>query len=56
VYLGVSFKAGGYISTYDLITTNAKKSLLTFDQLSTIGISPKDFSKLLATRFYAQII
>jgi hypothetical protein len=56
VHLGISIKGGRYISIFDLITPNAKKALLTFHQLSTIGVNPKDFNNLLAFCFSAQIV
>ncbi|KAG1495986.1 hypothetical protein G6F46_007473 [Rhizopus delemar] len=54
--LGVPFKQGGYLDPKELIQHNARKALATMNLLSSIGINPSGFSKILSTRFYAHII
>ncbi|EIE82013.1 hypothetical protein RO3G_06718 [Rhizopus delemar RA 99-880] len=55
-YLGVPFRPGGYLDTFQLLNVNTNKALATMNQLSAIGLHPKGFSPLLAVRFYTQII
>ncbi|KAG0786380.1 hypothetical protein G6F22_006146 [Rhizopus arrhizus] len=55
-YLGVPFKQGGYLDPEELIQHNTRKALATMNLLSSIGVNPSGFSKLLSTRFYAHII
>jgi hypothetical protein len=55
-YLGIPFRPGGYLNTFGLLSNNINKALATMNQLSSIGINPKGFSPLLATRFYTQIV
>jgi hypothetical protein len=39
-----------------LVNQNKTKALATMNQLSAIGVHPKDFSPLLGTRFYSRIV
>ncbi|KAG1540170.1 hypothetical protein G6F49_012192 [Rhizopus delemar] len=55
-YLGVPFKPGGYLDSEELIQRNTHKALATMNMLSSIGVNPSGFSKLLCTRFYAHIV
>ncbi|CEI99494.1 hypothetical protein RMCBS344292_13583 [Rhizopus microsporus] len=55
-YLGVPFKPGGYLDPEELIQRNTCKALATMNMLSSVGVNPSGFSKLLCTRFYAHII
>jgi hypothetical protein len=55
-YLGISFKQGGYLDPEEIIQHNTRKALATMNLLSSIGVNPSGFSKLLSTRFYAHII
>ncbi|KAG1510717.1 hypothetical protein G6F53_006471 [Rhizopus delemar] len=55
-YLGVPFKPGGYLDSEELIQRNIHKALATMNMLSSIGVNPSGFSKLLCTRFYAHIV
>ncbi|EIE83594.1 hypothetical protein RO3G_08299 [Rhizopus delemar RA 99-880] len=55
-YLGIPFRPGGYLNTFGLLSNNINKALAMMNQLSSIGINPKGFSPLLATRFYTQIV
>ena len=56
VYLGVPFKPGGHLDPGELIQHNACKALATMNMLSSVGVNPFGFSKLLCTRFYAHIV
>ncbi|KAG1494654.1 hypothetical protein G6F54_007726 [Rhizopus delemar] len=55
-YLGIPFRPGGYLDTVGLVNRNKTKALATMNQLSAIGVHPKGFAPLLATRFYKQIV
>ncbi|KAG1445564.1 hypothetical protein G6F46_012170 [Rhizopus delemar] len=55
-YLGIPFRPGGYLDTFQLLNVNTNKALATMNQLSAIGLHPKGFSPLLAVRFYMQIV
>ncbi|KAG1139687.1 hypothetical protein G6F37_009534 [Rhizopus arrhizus] len=55
-YLGIPFKQGGYLDSEEFIQHNTRKALATMNLLSSIGVNPSGFSKLLSTRFYAHII
>ncbi|KAG1043179.1 hypothetical protein G6F43_011723 [Rhizopus delemar] len=50
-YLGVPFKPGGYLDSEELIQRNTHKALATMNMLSSIGVNPSGFSKLLCIRF-----
>ncbi|KAG0958406.1 hypothetical protein G6F31_012350 [Rhizopus arrhizus] len=54
-YLGIPFRPGDYLNTVALVNQNKAKALATMNQLSAIGVHPKDFSPLLSTRFYSHI-
>jgi hypothetical protein len=49
-YLGVLFKPGGYFDPEELIQCNTRKALAMMDMLSSVGVNPSGFSKLLCTR------
>ncbi|KAG0811698.1 hypothetical protein G6F16_007520 [Rhizopus arrhizus] len=55
-YLGVPFKPGGHLDPDELIRRNTQKALATMNILSSVGVNPSGFSKLLCTRFYAHIV
>ncbi|ORE01087.1 hypothetical protein BCV72DRAFT_323117 [Rhizopus microsporus var. microsporus] len=55
-YLGVPFCPGGCLNAFELLTNNINKSLATMNQLAMIGLNPNGLSRLLATRFYKQIV
>ncbi|KAG0968919.1 hypothetical protein G6F31_002361 [Rhizopus arrhizus] len=55
-YLGVPFKPGGHLDPEELIQRNIQKALATMNILSSVGVNPSGFSKLLCTRFYAHIV
>ncbi|KAG1465848.1 hypothetical protein G6F46_001645 [Rhizopus delemar] len=55
-YLGTSFKLGGYLDLENLVQSNIFKAMSTMNVLSSIGVNPYGFSKLLCSRFYAQIV
>jgi hypothetical protein len=55
-YLGVPFKPGGHLDPEELIQRNTRKALATMNILSSVGVNPSGFSKLLCTRFYAHIV
>ncbi|PHZ15890.1 uncharacterized protein RHIMIDRAFT_233497 [Rhizopus microsporus ATCC 52813] len=55
-YLGVPFKPSGHLSLEELIQRNTRKTLATMNILSSVGVNPSGFSKLLCTRFYAHIV
>ncbi|KAG1183777.1 hypothetical protein G6F36_008199 [Rhizopus arrhizus] len=55
-YLGVPFKPGGHLNPEELIQRNTQKALATMNILSSVGVNPSSFSKLLCTRFYAHIV
>ncbi|ORE01276.1 hypothetical protein BCV72DRAFT_217610, partial [Rhizopus microsporus var. microsporus] len=40
----------------ELIQRNIRKALVTVNMLSSVGVNPSGFSKLLCTRFYAHIV
>ncbi|EIE75313.1 hypothetical protein G6F46_003108 [Rhizopus delemar] len=50
------FKPDGYVDSVELIQRNIHKALATMNTLSSIGVNPSGFSKLLCTRFYAHIV
>ncbi|KAG0754486.1 hypothetical protein G6F57_013879 [Rhizopus arrhizus] len=54
-YLGIPFRPGDYLNTVALVNQNKAKALATMNQLSAIGVHPKDFSPLLSARFYSHI-
>jgi hypothetical protein len=55
-YLGVPIKPGGYLDTSQLVQNNTNKALQTMNQLTSIGVNPKGFDRLLSIRFYTQIV
>ncbi|KAG1047525.1 hypothetical protein G6F43_010027 [Rhizopus delemar] len=55
-YLDVPFKPGDYLDSKELIQHNTHNALATMNMLSSIGVNPSGFSKLLCTRFYAYIV
>ncbi|KAI9485245.1 MAG: hypothetical protein EXX96DRAFT_472491, partial [Benjaminiella poitrasii] len=55
-YLGIPVKPGGYLDTVTLLQDNTEKALQTINQLAAIGVSPRRFDRLLAVRFYSQIV
>lgn len=55
-YLGVPFKPGGFLDPESLVICNYTKVLVAMNTLKPIWLSPIDFSKLLSSRFYAQIV
>ncbi|KAG1254411.1 hypothetical protein G6F68_010863 [Rhizopus microsporus] len=55
-YLRIPFRPGEYLDTFKLLKFNTNKALATMNQLSAIGLHPKDFYPLLAVHFYTQII
>ncbi|KAG1139476.1 hypothetical protein G6F38_009802 [Rhizopus arrhizus] len=55
-YLGVPFKPGVRLDPEELIQQNTQKALATMNILSSVGVNPSGFSKLLCTRFYAHIV
>ncbi|PHZ11402.1 uncharacterized protein RHIMIDRAFT_244597 [Rhizopus microsporus ATCC 52813] len=55
-YLGVPFKPDGHLDPEELIQCNTRKALATMNMLSSVGMNPSGFSKLLCTRFYAHIV
>ncbi|ORE04554.1 hypothetical protein BCV72DRAFT_251175 [Rhizopus microsporus var. microsporus] len=46
----------GHLSLEELIQRNTRKTLATMNILSSVGVNPSGFSKLLCTRFYAHIV
>ncbi|KAG1587637.1 hypothetical protein G6F47_010874 [Rhizopus delemar] len=55
-YLGIPFKPGGHLDPEKLVQSNIFKAMSTMNVLSSIGVNPSGFSKLLCSRFYAQIV
>lgn len=55
-YLGVPFKPGGFLDPDALVNRNCSKAFATMNMLTSIGVNPTGFSKLLSSRFYAQIV
>ncbi|EIE91862.1 hypothetical protein RO3G_16573 [Rhizopus delemar RA 99-880] len=55
-YLGIPFKPGGHLDPEKLVQSNIFKAMSTINVLSSIGVNPSGFSKLLCSRFYAQIV
>ncbi|KAG1150756.1 hypothetical protein G6F38_001803 [Rhizopus arrhizus] len=55
-HLGIPFKPGGHLDPEKLVQNNILKSMSTMNALSSIGVNPSGFSKLLCSRFYAQIV
>ncbi|ORE02478.1 hypothetical protein BCV72DRAFT_317778 [Rhizopus microsporus var. microsporus] len=55
-YLGVPFKPGEHLDPEELIQRNTRKALATMNMLSSAGVNPSGFSKLLCTKFYAHIV
>ncbi|KAG1552208.1 hypothetical protein G6F46_001215 [Rhizopus delemar] len=55
-YLGILFNPGGHLDPEKLVQSNIFKAMSTMNVLSSIGINPSGFSKLLCSRFYAQIV
>ena len=55
-YLGIPIKAGGLLYSAALIQQNINKASRSMNQLDAIGVTSKDFSPLLASRFYSQIV
>ncbi|KAG1459613.1 hypothetical protein G6F46_001417 [Rhizopus delemar] len=55
-YLGIPFKPGGHLDPEKLVQSNIFKAMYTMNVLSSIGLNPSGFSKLLCSRFYAQIV
>ncbi|KAG1040607.1 hypothetical protein G6F43_012255 [Rhizopus delemar] len=54
-YLGVPFKSGGYFNPQELIEHNVCKAFAMMNVLTSVGVNPNGFDRLLSTRFYAQI-
>ncbi|KAG1567178.1 hypothetical protein G6F50_008451 [Rhizopus delemar] len=52
-YLGIPFKPGGHLDSEKLVQSNIFKAMSTMNVLSSIGVNPSEFSKLLCSRFYA---
>ncbi|KAG1152232.1 hypothetical protein G6F37_002254 [Rhizopus arrhizus] len=55
-YLGVPFKPGGYLNPQELIEHNVCKAFVMMNVLTSVGVNPNGFDRLLSTRFYAQIV
>ncbi|KAG1548195.1 hypothetical protein G6F49_009974 [Rhizopus delemar] len=55
-YLGVPFKPGGYLNPQELIEHNVCKAFAMMNVLTSVGVNPNGFDRLLSTRFYAQIV
>ncbi|KAI7902941.1 uncharacterized protein BX663DRAFT_434554, partial [Cokeromyces recurvatus] len=55
-YLGIPIKTGGFLDATQLIQNNTNKVLQTMNQMAFIGVNPKGFNRLFATRFYTQIV
>ncbi|KAG1140136.1 hypothetical protein G6F37_009282 [Rhizopus arrhizus] len=55
-YLGVPFKPGGYLNPQKLIERNVCKAFVMMNVLTSVGVNPNGFDRLLSTRFYAQIV
>lgn len=55
-YLGVPIKTGGILDAEELIKLNITKALAIMNLLTSIGVNPSGFDKLLSTRFYMQIV
>ncbi|ORE01809.1 hypothetical protein BCV72DRAFT_309693 [Rhizopus microsporus var. microsporus] len=55
-YPVVPFKPDGHLDLEELIQRNTHKTLATMNMLSSVGVNPSGFSKLLCTRFYAYIV
>ncbi|KAG0941035.1 hypothetical protein G6F32_008580 [Rhizopus arrhizus] len=55
-YLGVPFKPGGYLNPQELIEHNVCKAFIMMNVLTSVGVNPNGFDRLLSTRFYAQIV
>ncbi|KAG1050440.1 hypothetical protein G6F43_007290 [Rhizopus delemar] len=55
-YLGISFKPDDHLDLVKLVQSNTFKAMSTMNVLSSIGVSSSRFSKLLCSRFYAQIV
>lgn len=55
-YFDVPFKPGGYLDPMALIERNSLKVPAMMNTLSSIGVSPFGFSKILCSKFYAHII
>jgi hypothetical protein len=55
-YLGIPFKSGGHLDPEKLVQSNIFKAMPTMNALSSIGVNPSGFSKLLCSRFYAQTV
>ncbi|KAG1053411.1 hypothetical protein G6F43_004515 [Rhizopus delemar] len=55
-YLGFPFKPDGYLSSQELIEYNVRKAFTMMDVLTSVGVNPNGFDRLLLTRFYAQIV
>ncbi|KAG1048532.1 hypothetical protein G6F43_009080 [Rhizopus delemar] len=55
-YLGMPFKPGDHLDPEKLVQSNIFKAMSTINVLSSIGVNPSGFSKLLYSRFYAQIV
>ncbi|ORE01015.1 hypothetical protein BCV72DRAFT_218079 [Rhizopus microsporus var. microsporus] len=47
---------GGYLNTFKFLTNSINKPPATMGQLAMIGLNSDEFSQLLATRFYKQIV
>ncbi|CEG81659.1 hypothetical protein RMATCC62417_15831 [Rhizopus microsporus] len=54
-YLSVPFQPGGHLDPEELIQRNTHKALATMIVLSSVGVNPSGFSKLLCTKLYAHI-
>ncbi|CEG76384.1 hypothetical protein RMATCC62417_11286 [Rhizopus microsporus] len=50
--LGVPFKPGGHLDLEELIQRSIPKALAMMKILSSVGVDPSGFSKLLCARFY----
>ncbi|KAG1067747.1 hypothetical protein G6F41_007417 [Rhizopus arrhizus] len=55
-YLEVPFKPGGYLNPQELIEHNVCKAFVMMNVLTSVGVKPNGFDRLLSTRFYAQIV
>ncbi|EIE82565.1 hypothetical protein RO3G_07270 [Rhizopus delemar RA 99-880] len=52
----IPFKPGDHLDPEKLVQSNIFKAMSTINVLSSIGVNPSGFSKLLYSRFYAQIV
>ncbi|ORE19333.1 hypothetical protein BCV71DRAFT_177866, partial [Rhizopus microsporus] len=51
-----AFKPSGHLNPEKLVQNDNFKAMSTMNVLSSIGVNPSGFSKLLCSRFYAQIV